>query len=170
MNDVTGEELYTDDFEKVLVEYKKMIHHVIHKLNIKDPHGDFYQEGMVALWEAHGKYADFDTFPKLAYITIRSRLIDTIRKSRRIQENETASEMNEDEGAWDGRLEGFDPEFWQVVRNALTDKQWIFVGKRLIEGKSYKEIAFEGDVTVDAVKGWGKEVKRKLKPVLTDFL
>lgn len=28
-----------------------MIHHLIHKYHIQDPQGEFFQEGMIALWD-----------------------------------------------------------------------------------------------------------------------
>lgn len=71
------------EFEHVFMEYKKMIHHLIHKYHIQDPQGEFFQEGMIALWDAYQRYGDRDTFGKMAYITIRSRLIDLIRKKNR---------------------------------------------------------------------------------------
>lgn len=162
--------LQTVEFTQLLKEYERMIYFLINKLNIQDKDGEFYQEGLIALWEAYKKYGDRDSFGKLAYITINSRLIDLIRKKSRINEHEALAEFIKEDTSHDERIENLDPYFWSTVRKSLTDKQWIFVKKRIIEGKSYKEIAFEENTTIDAVKGWGKEVKRKLRPILVDFL
>ena len=158
-----------EQFEQIYNEYEKMIYYLIHKLNIRDQDGEFFQEGVIALWEAFEKYGDRDTFGKLAYLTINSRLIDLIRKNSRIIQRETVHEFIKDEPSYDKSIESFDPIFWSTVKKALTEKQWIFIQKRIIEGKPYKQIAAEENSTVDAVKGWGKEVKRKLKPLLKDY-
>ncbi|MGM8215469.1 sigma-70 family RNA polymerase sigma factor [Bacillaceae bacterium W0354] len=158
------------EFADLVKEYERMIYYLIHKLNINDQDGEFFQEGVIALWEAYQKYGDRKTFGKLAYITINSRLIDLIRKNSRINEHEAVSDYIKEDISHDQNIENFDPGFWSTVRNSLTEKQWIFVKKRIIEGKAYKDIAAEENTTIDAVKGWGKEVKRKLQPVLKEFM
>lgn len=158
------------DFSEVLKQYESMIYHHIHRLNIHDRDGEFYQTGLIALWESYQKYYGRESFAKITYITIRSRMIDLIRKRNRIAEWETSAEFFQEDHQSDGTIEIYDPDFWHVVRGALTEKQWIFVKKRIIQGKSLKEIAYEEKTTIDAVKGWGKEVKRKLRPVLEPYL
>ncbi|MFD2637858.1 sigma-70 family RNA polymerase sigma factor [Piscibacillus salipiscarius] len=160
----------TKDFSEILAEYESMIYHLIHKLNIQDRDGEFYQQGLIALWESYQKFYGRDSFPKITYITIRSRLIDLIRKKSRLIEHETISEFFQEEAVNDSNIENFDPLFWDMVKNALTEKQWVYVQKRIIQGRGIKEIAYEEGTTTDAVKGWGKEVKRKLKPVLKPYL
>ncbi|TFB22917.1 sigma-70 family RNA polymerase sigma factor [Filobacillus milosensis] len=160
----------TNDFSEVLNQYESMIYHLIHKLNIQDRDGEFYQTGLVALWESYRKYYGRDTFSKITFITIKSRMIDLIRKRSRIIEREAMGEFMKEDAEYDSSIENYDPEFWNVVRASLSEKQWTFVKKRIIQGKSLKEIAYEEDTTIDAVKGWGKEVKRKLRPVLEPYL
>ena len=158
-----------DQFEQILKQYENMIYYLIHKLNIRDQDGEFFQEGVIALWEAYEKYGDRESFGKLAYLTINSRLIDLIRKNSRVINRETLYESIKDKPSYDKSIESFDPLFWSTVKKSLTEKQWTFVTKRIIEGKPYKQIAEEENSTVDAVKGWGKEVKRKLAPILKDY-
>ncbi|MDQ0159366.1 sigma-70 family RNA polymerase sigma factor [Alkalibacillus salilacus] len=158
----------TDHFDQILDQYKRMIHYHIHRLNIRDPHGDFYQEGMLALWEAWKKYGETDTFSKMASIHIRSRLIDLIRKRTRIQDREVMKEFMEEQPFTPIEMEQFDPHFWSSVRAYLTDKQWLFVEKRIIQGYGLAEIAEKEGATIDAVKGWGQAAKRKLRILLKD--
>lgn len=56
-------------------------------------------------------------------------------------------------------------ELWQHVRNSLTKKQWKWIQYYILEGMTMKEIALKEDVSVEAVKGWAKEAKRKLRQV-----
>ncbi|TFB14192.1 hypothetical protein E3U55_14175 [Filobacillus milosensis] len=50
-------------FDEVITKFKPMIYHIIYKLNIKDQDGEFYQVGLIALFEAYRKYKDYQTFP-----------------------------------------------------------------------------------------------------------
>ncbi|GAA0451458.1 sigma-70 family RNA polymerase sigma factor [Alkalibacillus silvisoli] len=156
-------------FEDIYIKYKRMIHYQIHKLNLRDPHQEFFQEGIIALWEAHQKYGHDPTFPKLATIHIRSRLIDLIRKQKRIQDKEALDEFIQEQPVLNNNIEHYDPQFWSTVRKHLSDKQWIFIQKRIIEGHSIKEIAQQEEASIDAVKGWGQAAKRKLRSIMTDY-
>jgi len=53
-------------------------------------------------------------------------------------------------------------EFWRDVRSRLSEKQWKWVEYVVIADLSVKEVMEIEDVTADAVKGWGREVRRKL--------
>lgn len=156
-------------FIKVLEQYEGMIYHLIYKLNIIDRDGEFYQIGLIALYETYRKYKGRDIFGKLAYMTIHSRLIDELRKQSRVNKKETLV----------GRIEGYtlttlsyghiDPYFWKTIKEHLTAKQWTYVQKRYIEDKTIKTIALEENTTIDAVKYLGKEVKKKLRIILKDY-
>ncbi|TFB14191.1 hypothetical protein E3U55_14170 [Filobacillus milosensis] len=84
--------------------------------------------------------------------------------------HEVAAELINDHATIIPNYNEFDPSFWFKVKEELTDKQWTYVQKRIIEDKPLKLIALEEQTTIDAVRGWGKEVKRKLKPVLTEYI
>ncbi|WP_017184842.1 sigma-70 family RNA polymerase sigma factor [Alkalibacillus haloalkaliphilus] len=161
--------LTDEQFEDLLKQYNNMIHYQIHKLFIKDYEGDFYQEGVTALWEAYLKYGHDPTFPKMATIHIRSRLIDKIRKHKRVHDRETVDEYLDHQIAFNKQIEHFDPHFWTTVRQNLSNKQWLFIEKRILKGYSLKEIAEQEHTTVDAVKGWGQAAKRKLRSALEDY-
>src|SRR5699024_5133419 len=53
-------------------------------------------------------------------------------------------------------------EFWRDVRLRLSEKQWKWVEYIVIADLSVKEDMAIEDVTADAVKGRGKEERRKL--------
>ncbi|WP_234028515.1 hypothetical protein [Lentibacillus sp. Marseille-P4043] len=40
------------EFEEIFEQNKRRIHYHIHKLNIRDPHREYFQEGLCALWNA----------------------------------------------------------------------------------------------------------------------
>ncbi|RPF54224.1 sigma-70 family RNA polymerase sigma factor [Aquisalibacillus elongatus] len=163
--------MYTTDhdFSKVIDQYNPMIYHLIHRLNIRDKEGEFYQIGLDALYETYRKYNDRDTFGKLAYITIKSRLIDEVRKRSRVIENEVVWDDIYDYSYTPSEFEHFDPYLWQSIRNHLKDHEWTYVQKRFIESKTIKMIAQEECTNIDTVKGWSRGVKKKLKTLLVNY-
>lgn len=66
----------------------------------------------------------------MAYITIRSRLIDLIRKKNRRADKETATDLVSESAYTDESIDSFDPFFWERIQNALTDNSgFLFVAK-----------------------------------------
>jgi len=68
-----------DKFEEIFKQNEKRIYYHMHKLGIRDPLGDFYAEGLFAMWTAHQKYEpNKGPFATYFNYTIRNRLIDLI--------------------------------------------------------------------------------------------
>ncbi|MBP1970757.1 RNA polymerase sigma factor (sigma-70 family) [Virgibacillus natechei] len=169
-------------FEEIFKQNERRIHYYIHRLNIRDPHQEFYTEGLVAMWNAYEKYQP-DKGPMATYFnyTIRNRMIDLMRKENKQQENLELYKQEQKTRMDDGnhyRSGGatypvmkvaesestlYDLEFWKEVRTGLSDNQWKWVTYFVIEDMSVKEIAEQEGVSVEAVKSWGKEVRRKLR-------
>lgn len=167
-------------FEEILKQNERRIRYHIHRLNIQDPHQDFFQEGLCALWNAYEKYEP-DKGPMATYFnyTIRNRLIDRIRKEVRIDKNnhrvvqEKQRELNN--GNHVRRTELMYPilnhvnlpiddyKLWDKLKNELTANQWKWVDYYIINDLSIKEIAKIEGVTEEAVKSWGKQVRKKLR-------
>lgn len=43
-------------FEDIFKQNERRIHYHIHRLNIRDSQQEFYQEGLVAMWNAYETY------------------------------------------------------------------------------------------------------------------
>ncbi|MFA1820340.1 sigma-70 family RNA polymerase sigma factor [Virgibacillus oceani] len=176
-------------FEEIFEQNERRIYYHMHKLQVRDPEQEFYQEGLIAMWNAYEKYEP-DRGPMATYFnyTIRNRMIDLIRKKERDREgfHQFAEEMMVKEG--DGNyyktgsksypiVQGseqhtYDGAFWGEIRSALSDNQWKWVRLFVMEGMPIKEIAEEEGVSPDAVKSWGREARKKLKKKsddLTDY-
>ncbi|WP_188455686.1 sigma-70 family RNA polymerase sigma factor [Virgibacillus oceani] len=170
----------TFTFEEIFNQNERRIHYQIHRLNINDPHKDFYQEGLCAMWNAYEKY-EADKGPMATYFnyTIRNRLIDKIRKekhdTKHAADSIVISEAEIDDGnhlkmngntypivGYSG-LNGKDPYLWERLKSELTENQWKWVNLYIMHDMSVKAIADQEETTVDAVKSWGKQVRRKLK-------
>lgn len=170
----------TVNFQEIVKQNKRRIHYYIHRLQIRDPHHDFYQEGLIALWDAYKTYKP-DKGPMGTYFNyvIRNRLIDQIRKSERIRTHDeqfiSHTEIQLSDGNHKTQISTSSPlpkmerlplpndEIWHSIRSQLTDKQWAWVYYFIIEKWSQKEIANHFDTTVAAVNSWARSVRKKLK-------
>ncbi|WP_164671171.1 sigma-70 family RNA polymerase sigma factor [Virgibacillus doumboii] len=167
--------------EEILEQNERRIHYQIKKMNIRDPHKEYFQEGLVALWNAYETYQP-DKGPMATYFnyTIRNRLIDRMRKENKHTEMQRKAIHEQLIQASDGNHHSEqskatiplvhtynfpinDPDFWKQIKTHLTENQWKWVYYHIIEDMPYKDIAITENTTVDAVKSWGKQVKKKLK-------
>lgn len=167
------------DFESFFKANERRIHFQIRRLGILENfYGEFYSEGVLALWKGYKRYnpnrGKFGTF--LNY-QIRYRLSDLIRKRVRDQEVMEVAIHEQTTQIDDGNLhratglpianvDGIVLEnetFWNEVRKGLTHNQWKWVHYFIIADLTIKEIMEIEDVSADAVKSWGREVRRKLR-------
>lgn len=168
-------------FEEIFKQNERRIHYHLHKLNINDPHRDFYQEGLCAMWNAYETYQP-DKGPMATYFNyiIRNRLIDLLRKQTRESENVENTIQESKTQLDDGNhhiRKGIsypitptsndiplnDPTLWKNLKSQLTENQWKWIYYYIIGDMSVKDIAIQENTTVDAVKGWGKQVRKKLR-------
>jgi RNA polymerase sigma factor (sigma-70 family) len=167
-------------FEEIYEQNKRRIHYYMNKLNIRedDNKEDFYQEGLYALWKAFEKYdPNKGTLSTYFNYAIRNRLIDMIRKSVRDHHYDEIYYRDEivniDHGnRYCKNLQSIpdtltipinDNSLWTELKSQLTDKQWKWVECFVILDMSIQEIARQEDVSIDAVKSWGRQVRRKLR-------
>ena len=168
-------------FDEIFAQNEKRIHYHIHKLHIRDPHAVFYQEGLCALWHAYETYQP-NKGPMSTYFNfvIKNRLIDLIRKeSRDLEKKELLKEIAVCEyTSGNHRKNGDtatqlvekqqthvleDSPLWSTLQRHLTRKQWLWIDHYIIKNRSIKDIAKLERTTVEAVKSWGKQVRRKLR-------
>ncbi|WP_085994138.1 sigma-70 family RNA polymerase sigma factor [Oceanobacillus senegalensis] len=165
-------------FEEIFKQNENRIHYFIQKLGIRDPNREFYTEGLYAMWMAYKKYNP-DKGPLSTYFnySIRNHLIDTLRKETRVQQKNEAFVQEEIAKVYQGNrygnsklpiiqsseIEVEDPEYWKQVFNRLTNKQAKWVYYHIILEMPLKEIAEREGASVEAVKDWGKQARKKLR-------
>lgn len=167
-------------FEEIFEQNKRRIHYHIHKLNIRDPHKEYFQEGLCAMWNAYEKYQP-DKGPMATYFnySIRNRLIDQLRKQNRDNEHTQQAiaeqKVQIDDGNHYHRKEASyplvnfsdipldDPCMWLNLKARLTKNQWKWIRFYIIDAIPVKDIAIQENTSVDAVKSWGKQVRAKLR-------
>lgn len=173
--------IQVDDFEVFFQANERRIHFQIQRLRVTDDwYGEFYSEGIVALWQAYRRYeperGSVGTF--LNY-QIRFRLLDLLRKKLRDRERlekvleEEMSQLGDGNLRQDSGVRRLlvraeeiplaNDLFWEVVWNELTERQWKWVQYFIIAELTVQEIAEIEGVSGEAVKSWGREVRRKLR-------
>src|SRR5699024_4265348 len=166
-------------FEQFFKANGHRIHFEIHRLGIPtNLHDEFYTEGIVALWKAYQEMDASKGNPgTFLNYRIRFRLIDLIRKKKREEENEEAFMQHSNTEMTNGArhrhsntplvkipdIPVSDAALWHNIRQQLTTNQWKWVYYFIIADLSIKEIMEIENVTADAVKGWGRSAKKKLR-------
>lgn len=133
-------------------------------LQIYKNQDDFFQIGLIGLWEAYNRYdPDKGTFPAFAQVTVRGKMLTQLRKEIHIAEHQVI--LNDD------MLEVIpDPNSEELLERdvifsycqGLTEKQLKWVTQGILENKKPMEIAESEGVPVERIKGWRKEALRKI--------
>ncbi|WP_345242008.1 sigma-70 family RNA polymerase sigma factor [Pontibacillus salipaludis] len=164
------------EFEGMMDQFTPMIHHIIHKLRIRDPYGEFYQEGVLALWEAVQSFQeDKGKLSSYVYFIVRNRLISKMRKDNRLAEkDEQFALLLEEEAVYYDQLSFnlIDPYVYKEISRVLTDNQLKWFDGFILREQALQEIADKENTTLNAVKNWGRLAKEKLRnsQSLLDYL
>ncbi|GAA0310534.1 RNA polymerase sigma factor (sigma-70 family) [Gracilibacillus halotolerans] len=154
-----------ETFEEVVDQYKPYIYYFIRRYGIRDLEGEFFQLGMIGLWQAWENWdEDRASFSSYAYLCVRRemlRLLDS--NSRRIAQQQAFLETVKREDFVRNDDYAVENEWLHTIRKMLTEKQWIWVNEFLIGGYSAREIAEKYGVSENAVKCWGRDARKKLK-------
>ncbi|MFZ3577629.1 sigma-70 family RNA polymerase sigma factor [Virgibacillus sp. DJP39] len=167
-------------FDEIFEQNKKRIHYHIHKLRIQDPHQEFYQEALFAMWNAYTTYEpDKGVMSTYFNYTIQNRLIDMLRKGTREKNNEAICVQEIGNRTYNSNrvrknnalipdfsgipVDGENSDVWQQVKSLLSEPQWMWVYHYIILNMSVKEIADQEGMTVEAVKSHGKRARKRLR-------
>ncbi|PWW31390.1 DNA-directed RNA polymerase [Cytobacillus oceanisediminis] len=157
-----------ESFEQVAAQYEPMVYQIIRTLNIYKNQEEFFQLGLIRLWEIWEKYdpqkGNFLTF---AYTNIRMKMMDELKKSK-LQEDRS---LVPDEEFWTliecpTTKQPLDEKLILSYCEELTNNQTIWVTSTFLYDLSTNEIAEQHQVTVSAVKAWKKGALTRLKSVL----
>ncbi|OAT80893.1 RNA polymerase subunit sigma-24 [Bacillus sp. MKU004] len=152
-------------FESVVYQYRNMIHKIIHSLHIYKNQDDFYQIGLVALWEAHQRFLpEKGEFAPFAYTYIKGRILTSLTSERRNDEKNVVQE----EEFWDQikeemKIEALPKEIVNSYCSGLTENQKKWVQYTCLYMLTVREIAELEGVSLSAVKKWRQGAKNKIK-------
>ncbi|MCA1031378.1 sigma-70 family RNA polymerase sigma factor [Bacillus timonensis] len=153
-------------FEELEKEYKPILIKVMKSLNLYRDFDSFYQVALIGLWEAQMRFNEergtrFSTF---AFTTVRGKLLDELNKENKYYDHaqplsdEILSEIVDTQA--DVPLE---EEIVTLYSKDLSPNQLKWFTGKFIEDKKLADIAREEGVTVEAVKSWGREAKKKIR-------
>lgn len=155
-----------EDFERVAHQYEPMIWKIIQSLNIYKNKEEFYQIGLIALWDASRRYKPTKgSFTTYAYSYIKGRILTELTKRRKYEETNTAIQKEE---FWENVVDETicTPLEVESILSYCTDltlpqKKWVLY--TALADLSLMQIAEIENVSISAVKAWRKGARKKLK-------
>jgi RNA polymerase sigma factor (sigma-70 family) len=154
-----------EGFEKLAAKYEPMIYKIIHSLHIYKNIEEFYQIGLISLWEARKSFdAAKGNFTSYAYPFIKGRLLSELTNASKLEEHFVIPK-EEYWGKVEGYLEEHPCEIQMLLSycEGLTENQTKWVLYTFVDDLSVKEIATREKVSISAVKLWRKGAREKLK-------
>ena len=161
-----------ETFTEIAEQYRPMIYSIIQSLSIYKNKDEFYQVGLIALWEAQTK---FDSnrgvlFSTYAYKVIKGKLLNELHKHVRIDDTCIATDIQEI--AEDPSLSSSDlhleSEYLSCYCENLTESQRRWVIGTFQDHLSISELAERYGVSQSAVKSWRKSAMMKLQKSLVE--
>ncbi|MFS0774861.1 sigma-70 family RNA polymerase sigma factor [Neobacillus sp. 3P2-tot-E-2] len=154
-----------EHFNELVVQYTPMIHKIMRTLHIYKNHEEFYQTGLIGLWEAQ---LNFDpskgSFANYAYTSIKGKMLVEMNQSNKHEERIIYPK----EEFW-SMIEDVNPESLLEMETLLTycegltekETKWVIANYK--DCLSIKDIAKTEKVSISAVKQWRVGALRKLR-------
>lgn len=145
-----------EGFEELVVQYKPMIYHMIHSLNIYKNEDEFFQIALIALWEAQARFdSEKGKFSTFAYSYMKGRMMTELTKQTKVEEGHSYPK----DAFWETKVDETKQEPMQLATllsycSGLTKKQKKWVIYTFYFGLTVREIAEEEEVSPSAVKKW----------------
>jgi RNA polymerase sigma factor (sigma-70 family) len=152
-------------FNEIAEQYQELIYHIINKLHIYRDKEEFYQTGLIALWEAYEKFDDQKaSFLSYAYAVVKGRMLDLLKQKKRLEERN----VYPDEEFWTKnedttRETPLELDILHLYCIGMTEKQVKWTIFTFYNGMSVREIAHLEQVTISAVKKWRKNALDKIR-------
>lgn len=152
-------------FEEVVKVYDPMIHSVISQLRISREVDDFYQIGLIGLWEAYKHYQlEKGNFAAYAKSLIRGRILMEFDRKYIPYQNSFLQPDNSIFQIIDESVTTpFEKEDLDVYLHGLTDNQRKWAIGAFYENKSVGQIAADYRVTGETVKSWRKLALKRIR-------
>ena len=159
-----------ESFEQLVDQYQPMIHKIIQSLHLYKDKDEFYQNSLIALWEASQRFdPQKGSFTNYAYTYIKGCLLMELKKSHLDQERY----VYPDEEFWDLVVDSYwdDPLQKEILLSYCTtltpnQKKWLLY--TMCDRLSIKEIAELEKVSLSAVKGWRSGAREKVKNLVRE--
>jgi RNA polymerase sigma factor (sigma-70 family) len=155
-----------DDFSKLAAQYTPMIYRIIRSLSIYKNKEEFFQIGLIALWEAQAKFdPSRGIFLNYAYTVVKGRILNELKKEHRLDERTMPLEMESYEVS-KSMLSIEEPLALENLKSyceSLTNNQKNWLLLTFQEDRSLSEISEQFGVSVAAVKSWRQSALKRLR-------
>ncbi|MBP3039935.1 sigma-70 family RNA polymerase sigma factor [Bacillaceae bacterium Marseille-Q3522] len=161
-----------ESFEQLVKQYEPMLFRIMHSLHIYKNKEEFYQLGLISLWEARQRFDSAKgSFTNYAYTYIKGKFLTEMTKTNRYEERcfypkEEFWDIIEDDALPSHLQHTILLSYCQGLTN--NQKKWLLY--TFLEDLSVKDIAEKEGVSVSTVKLWRKGAKEKLKQRLAFLL
>jgi len=161
-NGARSERCPSMDFEQLAAEYSNMIHSIIHSLYIYKNQDDFYQIGLIALWDASKNFDEQKgKFSTYAYSFIKGRILTALKSEKRHDDHS----FYPDEEYWnllncDTML--LEKETLLSYFHHLTEREEKWVLQHFYHGLSNREIAEIEKMNLTTVRSCERRAMQKI--------
>ncbi|AYA78068.1 RNA polymerase subunit sigma-24 [Bacillus sp. Y1] len=152
-----------EHFNEIANQYEPMIHKIILTLGIYKNRDEFYQTGLIALWQAADRYnQERGAFSSFAYSYIKGYLQTEMTKRNKHDEHFVS--VDDESWALIPDLSCQLPFEWEALNGeGLTEKEKKWLVYTILQGLSVKEIAALENVSESAVKLWRTGARKRLR-------
>lgn len=152
-----------EHFNVIAQQYEPMIHKIIQTLGIYKNRKEFFQTGLIALWQAAERYdQERGAFSSFAYSYIKGHLQTEMTKRNKYNERNVS--VDEESWALIPDLSAKLPFEWEELDcDGLTEKEKKWLMYTVIHGLTVKEIATIENVSLSAVKLWRSGARKRLR-------
>ncbi|WP_051348411.1 sigma-70 family RNA polymerase sigma factor [Peribacillus kribbensis] len=152
-----------DNFEEITERYTPMIYSIIRSLHIYKDQDEYYQIGLIALWEAEQNFTNSKgAYTSYAYSTVKGKILNYLKTQSRwdshllIESNDTADRLS------DAVFDLYFPhEEIKESLSVLTDNQKKWAVGCLFEGRRIEDVAQYYQVSKEVIKSWRKGAIQK---------
>ncbi|PAE23416.1 MULTISPECIES: sigma-70 family RNA polymerase sigma factor [Bacillaceae] len=158
-----------ESFEQLAAQYEPMIHNIMQKLNIYKNTEEFYQLGLITLWQAWKNHNDAKgAFLSYAYSMVKGKMMTELTR----QTNQIDRYIYPEADFWEfieDPSPAPSPELTQELYKKcglLSENQMKWLHYTLCDELSVREIAEKERVSPSAVKNWRHGAREKLKKIM----
>lgn len=154
-----------ESFEYLSLQYQPMIHKIMRSLHIYKNKDEYYQIGLIALWEASNRFdADKGNFTTYAYTFIKGRILIEMGKNIKLEEKMVCPEEDYWEYIEDPcAIHPLEENLLLSYCTNLTENQTKWVMYAFLQNLTINEIAELKQVSPSAVKSWRCGARERLK-------
>lgn len=155
-----------EDFSALTSDFTPMIHHIIRSLSIYKNKEEYFQVGLIALWESYGKFdEECGQFSNYAFTVIKGKILNELKHHHKYEANTEPfdSSLLEIKDPFSIHDEAFAIDNLLTYTDGLTLNQQRWLLQTYLENKTVTEIADVYQVTTAAVKSWRRSALNKLR-------